>query len=208
MSRIFRIGLTGGIASGKSAVAARFAEHGIPVIDADVIARQIVQPGSTVLATLRTTFGDEILDAGGALDRAAMRARVFGNAGARAKLESILHPVIRAQMNTQAQTAGGPYQIFAIPLLVETQAQSTVDRVLVVDCDRASQLKRLMARDDATQAQAQAILATQASREERLAIADDVLVNDSDLSSLRDKVDRLHEKYVDLAARRLREPAP
>jgi dephospho-CoA kinase len=208
MSRIFRIGLTGGIASGKSAVAARFAEHGIPVIDADVIARQIVQPGSTVLATLRTTFGDEILDAGGALDRAAMRARVFGNAGARAKLESILHPVIRAQMNTQAQTAGGPYQIFAIPLLVETQAQSTVDRVLVVDCDRASQLKRLMARDDATQAQAQAILATQASREERLAIADDVLVNDSDLSSLRDKVDRLHEKYLDLAARRLREPAP
>ena len=208
MLRIFRIGLTGGIASGKSAVAARFAEHGIPVIDADVIARQIVQPGSTVLATLRTTFGDEILDAGGALDRAAMRARVFGNAGARAKLESILHPVIRAQMNTQAQTAGGPYQIFAIPLLVETQAQSTVDRVLVVDCDRASQLKRLMARDDATQAQAQAILATQASREERLAIADDVLVNDSDLSSLRDKVDRLHEKYLDLAARRLREPAP
>jgi len=208
MSRIFRIGLTGGIASGKSAVAARFAEHGIPVIDADVIARQIVQPGSAVLATLRTTFGDEILDAAGALDRAAMRARVFANAGARAKLESILHPVIRAEMNTQAQRAGGPYQIFVIPLLAETHAQSTVDRVLVVDCGRESQLKRLMARDGATQTQAQAILATQASREERLAIADDVLVNDSDLSSLCDKVDRLHENYVDLAARRLREPAP
>jgi len=168
-----------------------------------------VQPGSAVLATLRTTFGDEILDAAGALDRAAMRARVFANAGARAKLESILHPVIRAEMNTQAQRAGGPYQIFVIPLLAETHAQSTVDRVLVVDCGgRESQLKRLMARDGATQTQAQAILATQASREERLAIADDVLVNDSDLSSLCDKVDRLHENYVDLAARRLREPAP
>ena len=206
MPRTYRIGLTGGIASGKSAVADLFAGQGIPVIDADRVARDMVLPGTAGLTALRSAFGDGILDASGSLDRASMRARVFRDAGARAKLESILHPAIRSAMNAQAETAGGPYQIFAIPLLVETHAQPAVDRVLVVDCPVDVQLRRLMTRDGSTREAAEAILASQASRADRLAAADDVIVNDGELSSLRDKVGRLHKKYLDLAEQRLRNP--
>ena len=204
--RVFRVGLTGGIASGKSAAAARFAQHGVPVIDADAVARDLVLPGTPLLARIVEQFGPSALDRHGALDRGAMRRRVFEDPAARARLEAILHPAIRREMNERGLAAGGPYQIFAIPLLVERQAQETVDRVLVIDCPRDVQIARLVARDGSSVAEAEAILASQASQEARLAAADDVILNDGDLSALSDKVDRLHSKYLDLADRRLCDP--
>ncbi len=192
-----RIGLTGGIASGKTAVARLFAAHGVPVIDTDEIARAIVQPGSPALEHLVSLFGRDILDPSGTLDRKRLRGLVFADPQRRRQLEQVLHPAIRAELERRSATAGGPYQILVIPLLVETDARY-MDRVLVVDCSESTQLRRLIARDGGTEAQARAILAAQAPRAQRLKRADEVITNDGDFSALPPQVDALHVKYLAL----------
>jgi dephospho-CoA kinase len=200
MSPRLRIGLTGGIASGKSTVTQRFAELGVPVIDADVAARNVVERGKPGLDQVVRRFGPGVLDASGNLDRPALRALIFSDSASRQALDAILHPLIRADMEQQAATATGPYLVMAIPLLIEGgRAHDRVDRVLVVDVDEALQLQRVQARDGSSADQARAILASQASREARLAAADDVLRNSGSVADLRQAVDRLHEKYLHLA---------
>jgi dephospho-CoA kinase len=198
---MLRIGLTGGIASGKSAAAAVFAELGVPVIDSDVIAREVVAPGSPGLAAIRARFGEGVLQADGQLDRRALRAQVFADPTARRELEALTHPLIRQRMATLSAVAGGPYQIHAIPLLVEGGAKRPgLDRVLVIDCPEEIQVARVMARDRVDEASARAVLAAQASRAQRLAAADDVIVNDQGLETLREAVITLHQRYLRLAA--------
>ncbi len=196
MDRPLRIGLTGGIASGKSTVADLFAEHDVPIIDTDVIARQLVQPGMPALDEIRTAFGDDVFDSQGQLDRARMREVVFSDASRREQLESILHPRIRDEAIARSGATDGPYQIIVVPLLVESPMRDLMDRVLVVDCDEETQLNRLLARDAENEDQARRILAAQASRADRLGIADDVISNDGDLETTRRQVDALHEKYL------------
>ena len=196
---VLKIGLTGGIASGKSTVAEMFASLGIPVIDTDVIAREIVSPGQPALAQIRSRFGNAVIDAAGNLDRAAMRMLIFSDVQARTDLEAILHPRIGAEARRQAKSAGGPYQLIVVPLLTESSLRDFVDRVLVVDCDEEHQIERLLARDADSVGQARRILAAQASREERLAIADDVIINDRSLDHLRQQVEKLDRLYRRLA---------
>ncbi|MDE2304190.1 MAG: dephospho-CoA kinase [Gammaproteobacteria bacterium] len=195
-----RVGLTGGIASGKTTAARRFAELGVTVIDADEIARQVVAPGAPALAEIVARFGPQMLAPGGELDRRALRARVFADPAERAALETILHPRIRAEMARRSEAATGPYAILVIPLLVEGGPRREVDRVLVIDVDESTQIARLCARDGAREPEARAILAAQASRAQRLAAADDVICNDSGIEALRAAVDALHRRYLELAA--------
>jgi len=195
-----RIGLTGGIASGKSTVAQRFTELGVPVIDADEAARAVVLPGQPGLAQVVGKFGVGVLGADGRLDRRALRNQVFSDPALRKELEAILHPLIQADMERSATAAAGPYLVMAIPLLVEGGGRNRVDRILVVDVDESVQLQRVMTRDSCTLEQARAILAAQASRADRLKAADDVLVNSATVSELHQAVDRLHERYLRLAA--------
>ena len=197
---MFRVGLTGGIASGKTTVANLFAARGVPVIDTDVIARQVVEPGEPALAAVVDAFGAQVLGADGRLDRPRMREQIFGDARARRRLEAILHPAIRAEMERQSQAAGGPYQVLVIPLLVEGGRRDHLDRVLVVDVPEATQIERLVRRDGVAREQAEAALGSQASREARLAFADDVIENTTDLAALDSRVARLHEKYLHFAA--------
>jgi dephospho-CoA kinase len=199
MGRRLRIGLTGGIASGKTTVAQRFMELGVPVIDADEAARAVVEPGKPGLAEVLKRFGSGVIAENGELDRRALRNLIFNDPGSRRDLEAILHPLIRADMEQSVKQAVGPYVVMAIPLLVEGTARDRVDRVLVVDVDEAVQLQRVMARDGCTDQQARAILASQASRSERLAAADDVLLNAGTVTDLRRAVDQLHERYLRLA---------
>jgi dephospho-CoA kinase len=199
------IGLTGGIASGKSTVAARFAELGVPVIDADVAAREVVAPGTPGLAAVIERFGPGVLAKSGELDRRALRQLIFSDPVARRDLEAILHPLIRARMDQEAQVLDGPYVVMAIPLLLEGGQRDRVDRILVVDVDEAVQLQRLQARDGSTPEQARAILQSQAGRNARLAVADDVLPNAGTVTDLRQAVDRLHDQYLQLAKIRLPE---
>lgn len=196
---VFRVALSGGIASGKSVVADMFADLGIPVIDTDIIAREIVRSGQPALDEIRDRFGDAVIDAAGNLDRRALRKRVFSDDDARLDLEAILHPRIGAQTRRQAVAAPGPYQIVVVPLLVGSPLVEFVDRVLIVDCDEELQLQRLLARDAETVEQAQRILAAQSSREERLAIADDVIRNNQDLENTREQVTGLDQLYRRLA---------
>ncbi len=200
MGRQLRIGLTGGIASGKSTVAQRFRELGISVIDADESARSVVTPGQPGLLAVIQEFGSALLTASGELNRPALRERIFSDPPARGRLERILHPLIRADMERQAQSDSGPYLVMAIPLLIESGAPGRVDRVLVVDLPQDIQLERIMARDAVTADHARAILAAQASRETRLAAADDVLLNEGSIASLRQGVDDLHRRYLGLSA--------
>ncbi len=193
------IALTGGIASGKTAVAEMFAQLGVPVLDTDQIARDIVAPGMPALGQLVAEFGPEILDAQGGLDRARMRERVFGDPEQRRKLEAITHPAIREQLARRSAAAGGGYQIHVIPLLVETGRPDAYDRVLVVDCPKAAQIERLVARDGTSREQAEKILAAQASREDRLNAAHDVIENTGTLEDLRRFVQTLHRNYALLA---------
>lgn len=199
MGRPLRIGLTGGIASGKSTVADLFAEHHAPIIDTDVIARQIVRPGEPALDEIRAAFGDDVLDAQGRLDRGLMREIVFSDTARREKLESILHPGIRDEAIRQSDSADGPYQIIVVPLLVGSPMQQFMDRILVVDCHEDTQIRRLLARDAENEDQARRMLSAQACRQDRLAIADDVIANDSDLRNTRSQVHDLHNKYLMLA---------
>lgn len=190
-----RIGLTGGIASGKSVVADMFAELGVPVIDTDVIAREVVQPGQPALGEIRERFGETIIDTAGNLDRAALRKLIFSDDTARLDLEAILHPRIGAETRRQADAADSDYQLIVVPLLVGSPLMQFVDRILVVDCQEDTQIRRLLERDTESVEQAERILAAQASREERLAIADDVVNNDHSLNHVRDQVIDLDRKY-------------
>ena len=190
-----RIGLTGGIASGKSVVADLFAELGVPVIDTDVIAREVVAPDQPALDDIRGRFGDDVIDATGQLDRAAMRKVIFDDDSARLDLQSILHPIIGAETRRQADAAGGDYQVIVVPLLVGSPLAQFVDRVLVVDCDEDTQISRLLERDTETIEQARRILAAQTGREERLAIANDVINNDHSLRHVKDQVIDLDRQY-------------
>jgi dephospho-CoA kinase len=200
MTSQLRIGLTGGIASGKSTVSQRFTELGIDVIDADVASRTVVEPGKPGLAHIVERFGPGVLDASGRLDRQALRTVIFNDSASRQALDAILHPLIRIEMERQAAEAKGPYVVMAIPLLVEGgNAHKRVDRVLVVDADEALQIQRVQMRDSASSEHARAILASQASREARLAAADDVLLNTGTVAELRQAVDRLHEQYLHLS---------
>lgn len=200
------IALTGGIASGKSAAATFFSDLGVPVFDTDQIARDVVEPGTPALAQLVAEFGADILDATGRMDRARMRERVFNDPGQRRRLEAITHPAIRAELARRAQQADGSYQIHVIPLLAEGGRAAAYDRVLVVDAPEAQQLRRLMARDASSEEQARRILAVQATRQQRLAIADDVIENTGTLEDLRRQVHSLHRSYEQMAARRARAP--
>ena len=199
MGRRLRIGLTGGIASGKSTVAQRFTDFGVPVIDADAAARAVVAPNTPGLAQVIQRFGAGVLAENGDLDRRALRDLIFSDPSSRRDLESILHPLIRADMDKSADQAVGSYLIMAIPLLIESGRSDRVDRILVVDVDEAVQLRRVMERDGCTSEQARAILASQAARSARLAVADDVLLNTGTVSELRQAVERLHERYLRLA---------
>jgi dephospho-CoA kinase len=200
MTPRLRIGLTGGIASGKSTISKRFSELGVAVIDADLASRAVVEPGSPGLAQVVAQFGAGMLTADGELDRQALRTLIFNDPKARQALDSILHPLIRIHMEKQASIASGPYLVMAIPLLVEGgRAHEQVNRVLVVDVDEALQLQRVQARDGGSPQQAQAILASQASRAARLAVADDVLANSGTVAELRQSVDLLHQRYLQLA---------
>jgi dephospho-CoA kinase len=194
-----RIGLTGGIASGKSTVAELFAGLGAQIIDTDVIAREVVKPGMPALLEIRHEFGERVFDDTGGLDRAAMRRLVFNDKDARQRLEAILHPIIQAETLRQAKVAGGDYQVIVVPLLVNSPLLHLLDRVLAVDCDEDTQIRRLMARDAESEGQARRMLAAQSSRAERLAIADDVVRNDGDLSATLEQVQNLHRKYLALA---------
>lgn len=198
-SRVFRVGLTGGIASGKSTVTRLFEALGVPVIDTDVLAREVVAPGEPLLGQIAARFGAGVLAVDGSLDRTALRAIVFSDAAARADLEQLTHPAIRARLEALSTVLGGPYQLLVIPLLVETGGWTPVDRVLVVDCSEALQIRRLQARDGTTLEQARQILAAQATREARLAMANDVIVNEGDLGAVRDRVANLHATYLKLA---------
>jgi len=194
---MFKVGLTGGIGSGKSTVADLFAGHGVPVIDTDVIARALTAPGGMALDAVRAAFGDQVMQADGALDRAALRRRVFSDADARHQLEAILHPRIRLAVEQQLATLSAPYVLIVIPLLVETGAyQEVLDRVLLVDCPEDQQITRVMARSGFTLDEVKAILAAQAGRAARLAIADDVISNTASPEALRTQVAALHRRYL------------
>lgn len=195
----FRVALTGGIASGKSTVAGLFAALSVPVIDSDVIAREVVEPGQPALAEVVAGFGSGILDASGRIDRRRLRERIFADPGARRRLESILHPAIRAEMARQSLAAGGPYQLLVIPLLAEGGRRDHVDRVLLVDVPEELQVERLVQRDGVSHEQARASLDAQATRAARLALADDVICNTGAADELGAAVAELDSKYRRLA---------
>ncbi len=192
---LLKVGLTGGIASGKSTVANLFAELGAAIIDTDVIAREVAEPGQPACEEIRKRFGDQIVGPDGYLDRRALRKIIFSDDSARVDLETILHPRIGAETRRQADTMQGPYQIIVVPLLVGSPLLEFVDRVLVVDCDEETQMQRLLTRDSETLAQARRILAAQASRDERLAIADDIVSSDQGLDNTRERVGELDRVY-------------
>jgi dephospho-CoA kinase len=196
-----RVGLTGGIASGKSAAAAAFAALGVPVIDADAIAHELTAPGSPLLAPIASRFGAGVLDAEGRLDRRALRTRVFADVGERAALEALLHPAILESMAQRARAARGEYLIFVVPLLVERDLAGLFDRVLVIDCPVELQTARLVARDGETPAGALRIVEAQASRAARAAVADDLLDNRGSSAALEAEVARLHQAYCAEARR-------
>lgn len=202
----FIVGLTGGIGSGKSAVAAIFAELGAAVVDADALAHELTASGGEAMTAIRRAFGDEALDADGALDRNAMRRLVFADAPAKRRLEAILHPLIRDESRKRCMTAlehGAPYVVLVVPLLVESgDYRSRVERILVVDCSEATQLARVMARSSLQREEVERIMATQAGRHERLKAADDTIDNDDAMSRLRPQVEDLHRKYLTLAAKK------
>lgn len=195
------VGLTGGIASGKSTVARLFVARGVPVVDADAVAREVVAPGSAGLAAIQARFGDGVLQPDGHLDRARMRRLVFADDEARRELEAIIHPRVRDAMDRQLSQADAPYAIAMIPLLLETGQAARYDRVLVVDASRESQIERARARDGSSREVIEGILDAQVARDRRLAAADDVIANDAGIEALEAQVARLHEDYLSRAAR-------
>lgn len=199
---MLRVGLTGGIGSGKSSVAELFAGLGAGVIDTDLIARELTEPGTPTLARIVADFGSEVLSPDGTLDRGALRERVFRDRVARTRLESILHPSIRDLMLERVAKLRAPYALLVVPLLFETGQETLMDRVLVVDCPEETQIERVQRRSQLSRAEIERILASQVSRAERLARADDVIDNSGALAALAPQVERRHRSYLDLAAGR------
>jgi dephospho-CoA kinase len=192
------IGLTGGIGSGKSAAADEFARLGATVVDTDVIAHELTQAGGAAIPEVERLFGKRAIGASGAMDRAKVRARVFSDPVAKKALEALLHPMIRDESRRRIAAAPGPYVVYVVPLLVESPDYRTrVDRVLVVDCPEEVQLERVRARSGLSEAEVRAILASQASRADRLAAADDVIDNGGTLDGLRKQVAAFHQKYLE-----------
>jgi dephospho-CoA kinase len=196
------VGLTGGIGSGKSTVAALFAGHGAGVVDTDVIARELTQAGGEAIAAIRSAFGDAYIAEDGSLDRAKMRRLVFSDAAEKRRLESILHPLIRESAGAQLRTLQScPYMMLVVPLLpVSPVFRQMVQRVLVVDCDESTQVARVMGRSRLTEAEVRAIIASQPTRVDRLRLADDVIRNEAGLDSLAEQVACLHEHYLQQGA--------
>ncbi len=198
-TNIFIVGLTGGIASGKTTIADMFATLGAHIIDTDELAREVVEPGEAALESVIEHFGSSILDDDGRLDRRVLRRVVFSDPEKRHLLEQILHPAIRQRMDEASAVLQGPYQILVIPLLVESHSDGHVDRVLVVDCDDEVQIRRLMNRDSESRENAEEMLATQISRQQRLDHADDMIDGGSSLESLQQRVKQLDQYYRELA---------
>ncbi|ACD17845.1 dephospho-CoA kinase [Paraburkholderia phytofirmans] len=198
---MFAVGLTGGIGSGKSTVADLFAAHGVPLVDTDLIAHRITAPHGIAMPPIAAEFGEAFVAPDGSLDRARMRALVFSDDSARKRLEGITHPLIRAETEREQREAQGPYVIVVVPLLVESGTWKTrVNRVLTVDCSVETQISRVMSRNNFSREQVLAIIARQATREARLAAADDVIDNDNaPLDALTAQVDTLHRVYLSLA---------
>jgi len=194
------IGLTGGIGCGKTTVSRLFEKRNIPVIDADVISHAIVQPGQPTLLLLKETFGEQVLLANGELNRDYLRELVFNDPNKKETLEAIMHPIIFGIMHDKLATLDTPYGILSIPLLIETNQQAQVDRVLVIDCPETDQIQRVKARDQLTDAMINSIMRSQCSRSLRLEHADDILINDGSLASLDAKVQKLHDFYLKMSA--------
>ncbi len=199
MNRNYVIGLTGGIGSGKSTVADVFAELGVVLIDADLLAREVVEPGSAALARIAEHFGDSIIMADGSLHRQALRAIVFSDVLEKHWLENLLHPLIAALMKSRISSCSSPYCLLVSPLLLETGQHQLADRILVVDVGEATQLSRTLQRDRGDPDTISAIIASQIDRQERLQKADDILDNEAGLDELDARIHRLHEKYLRLA---------
>ena len=195
------VGLTGGIGSGKSAAADLLEELGAAVVDTDVIAHELTAPGGPAIEPIRAAFGDEVIAQNGALDRAAMRRKVFADAPAKARLEGILHPMIRAETDRRSAASRAPYVVLVVPLLVESGGyRRRVQRVVVVDCPEEIQVVRVMSRSGLSEDEARAIMAAQVGRAQRLAVADDVIDNGGELAALRPQVEALHRQYLEMAA--------
>lgn len=196
---MLKIGLTGGIGSGKSTVAKYFAELGVAIIDADKIARELVATGTPALTKIVKHFGNKILTSRGELDRKCLRKLIFSNPKQKQWLEKLLHPLIYHEMENQLQQVKSPYCILVIPLLVETQQEKLVDRILVVDASQEQQINRTMKKNKISEKEVKTIIATQANREQRLASADDIIYNDNSLTKLKQQVQQLHQKYLILS---------
>ncbi|WP_421219769.1 dephospho-CoA kinase [Aeromonas enteropelogenes] len=203
---MYVVAITGGIGSGKTTVANQFAELGIDVIDADVIAREVVEPGTPALAAIAAHFGPDVIASDGRLDRRQLRERVFSEPDAKAWLNALLHPLIRSEMQRQCAAARSPYCLLVVPLLVENRLAGLADRVLVIDVDEATQIERTCRRDGVSPEQAKAILAAQASRDERLAVADDILDNRAeDKMAIRTQILALHQTYLAFASQQAKQ---
>lgn len=199
----FSVGLTGGIGSGKTTVSDMFAERGAAVIDTDTIAHALTAPGGIAIPAIHAQFGEAFLTADGAMDRAKVREYVFAQPEAKARLEAILHPLIRIETERAATEAVGAYLLFVVPLLVESGSwKQRVNRILVVDCPESLQVARVVRRSGLSEAQVYAIMGAQTTRTERLAAADDVIVNDNGADALRSQVDKLHALYLSMSADR------
>ena len=196
VSAMLRIALTGGIGSGKTTVANLFAGHGIDIIDTDVIAREVVMPGTKALKQLIDYFGPQILNSQGELDRRQLGQIIFHDSEKKNDLEQLLHPLIREEMTQAMAQSQSPYCIAVIPLLIENKSSHHYDRILVIDCEEDQQISRTLNRDNRDRNTVEAIITQQASREQRLDVADDIIVNHDNLSALQDKVHKLHQFYL------------
>lgn len=199
----FRVGLTGGIGSGKSTVANAFTNLGVKVVDADVVARRVVEPGSAALKQIRAFFGHGVISADGQLDRAKLREIVFADPNAKTWLNALLHPLIRQQMLQELDTASSPYSLLVAPLLIENRLDLLVDKVLVVDVPEEVQLERTMHRDQNSPELIRAIMASQCSRAERLAAADYVISNEGPVNAIQAQVAKLHQVFLALSEEKL-----
>jgi dephospho-CoA kinase len=197
---MFVVGITGGIGSGKTAVTDRFAKLGIKIVDADIAARVVVEPGTAALGAISDHFGSAILLAEGNLDRAALRARIFSEESEKKWLESLLHPLIGKEIMRQLAAAQSPYVIFVSPLLLEAGQNVLCDRILVVDVPEETQISRTISRDDNDEAQVRRIISTQLSRQQRLKQANDIIENNQGLAQLDEPIERLHQQYLAMAS--------
>ena len=200
MTSCLRVGLTGGIGSGKSTVEGYFRDLGAPTIDADAVSRRVAEPGQPAFEDIVALFGPEVVDDSGRLRRSLMRERVFKDLALKKRLEAVIHPLVRQEIQAFTDSADGPYCVICVPLLLETGARTRTDRILVVDAPEALQASRASQRDQADAAQIRQIIAAQIPREERLRAADDVISNDGSLENLKLQVKRLHDKYLELAS--------